>query len=171
MQRILILVVGLVILLLLIVGVMSLLNKGGANLKADYLSLAQQQTELVRISEIGVTKAKQSEAKNLAITTKLTIASQQVTTLGLAKKAGTDTATKSLVLGKNSQTDVLLTTAEQSNQFDETFTKTVLASLKTYQQTLKKIRDAADDKSTKTTYGNYYSAVGTLLGPEPTQPQ
>jgi hypothetical protein len=165
-QRLIIAVAGAVVLLLIGLILLSLLNSGSAALKADYLKLLQQQTELIRVSDVGATKAKQSEAKNLAITAKLTLTSQQIETLKLAKSAGAETNPKFLTLGKNAQTDTQLTTAEQANQFDVTFVKTMLEGLQAYQQTLKKVQDASD-ANTKATLSTYYSAVSSLIGPPP----
>ncbi len=166
MQRLIIAAAGATILLLIVLIFLSFLSRGSATLKADYLKLLQQQTELIRVSDIGLTKAKQPEAKNLAITAKLTLTSQQTETLKLAKSAGAETNTKFLVLGKNAQTDTQLTAAEQANQFDVTFVKTMLEGLQAYQKTLKSVHDASD-ATAKTTLNSYYSAVNNLIGPAP----
>lgn len=162
--RIITVLVGLMVLIILAFIVLSLLGRGSASVKSDYLSLAQQQTELIRISEIGVSKSRQSEARNLAITTKLSLVSQQPTTLRLAKKAGADTNAKMLALGKDAKTTELLTNADQSNQFDSVFLQTVRAKLKTYQLTLKKIYDASSSKSTKDILSKHYGDVTLLIG-------
>src|SRR5580765_5748058 len=73
--RILLVVGGLLILAIIasiIIGLVSGSNKGP---KDDYLSLLQQQTEIIRICGIATTKAKQAEAKNLAVTTNYTLSS------------------------------------------------------------------------------------------------
>lgn len=165
--RIITVLIGIAVLSVIAILVSSLLNRGGANLKADYTTLAQQQTELIRISDIGVSKARQSQARNLAITTKLSLVSQQPETLKLAKKAGADTKTKALTLGKDEKTTALLTNADQSNQFDSVFIQTTQAKLKTYQQSLKKVYDGTSSKSTKTTMSKYYDEVTLLIGAQP----
>lgn len=148
-QRILVACAGLVILLILAAIVIGILGRSDSGLRADYLSLAQQQTELIRISEIGVTKARSAEAKNLAVTTKLSLMSQQPAILKLAKKAGAKTDAKSLGGGKNTQTDSALTSAAQTNQFDVVFTKTMQTNLKKYQDTIKKIQGQVSAPATK----------------------
>lgn len=155
---------GALVLITLALVVVAILNSGGTALKADYTDLAQQQTELIRVSGIGVTKARQAEAKNLAITTQYTLASQQPGTLALAKKAGASTDAKTLALGKDAQTDAALTSADQANQFDEVFTKALREGLQKYQQTLKKIYDAASSSSARDTLSKDYNAIDVLLG-------
>ena len=152
--------------LLLVVGlvVASLLRSAGNGLRVDYLSLAQQQVELVRIADIGVSKADQAEAKNLAVTTKYTVTSQQPAVQNLAKQAGVATAAKNLALGKDATVDTKLTSADQANQFDAVFTETLRTKLQRYQQTLKKIYDSTGVATTKNTLSNDYAAVDLLLG-------
>ncbi len=154
---------GVVILFLIGMLVISLLNSGAKSLKNEYTSLVLQQAELIRVSDIGVEKARQSKAKNLAITTRLSLTSQQPDLLALAKKAGAPTEPKILATGADAKTDTLLTTADQSNQFDEEFTKFIYASLLKYQQSLKNVYDATSKTSTKDTLSKNFNAVNVLL--------
>ena len=165
--RLIIAAAGVVILLFLVVIAYSFITSGNGKLKQDYQSLAQQQAEIIRVSEIGVSKAKQTEAKNLAVTTKYTLTSQQPAILSLAKKAGAKTDAKTLILGKDNQTDSLLTTADQTNQFDTVFIKTLQTKLQKYQQALKKIYDASSKTATKDILTKDYDAVTSLIGSQP----
>lgn len=151
---------------LLIVGILiiALLSGSGGGLAADYQTLLKQQTELIRISETGQLKARQADAKNLAITTSLSISGQQSNLIGIAKKAGAKTDAKTLALGKSVETDSKLNTADQTNQFDEVFIQTVKTQLGEYQQTLKKVYDASSSQATKDTLNKNYSDVSILLG-------
>lgn len=167
-RRIIIVGVGAVVLLMVGLIVASLLRSGGASQKIDYLSLVQQQAELIRISEIGVSKSRQSTAKNLAITTSLSLASQQTETLELAKKAGASTDPKTLALSKNAKTDELLTSADQSNQFDQTFIETLKAALEKYRTLLRKIYQNTAGASAKQTLSEHYKSISDLLGTEAT---
>lgn len=163
MGRIIIVGAGAAIIIMVGVIVAAVISSSGADLKTDYLSLAQQQTELIRVSDIGVTKARQTNAKNLAITTQYSLSSQQQEILALAKKAGAATDAKTLAAGKDDKTDALLTSADQANQFDDVFAKTLKALLQKYRLTLKKIYDATDSTSTKTTLSKNYEAVDRLV--------
>ena len=143
--------------------VVVLLGQSDNKLKADYLSLAQQQTELIRISDIGITKANRSEAKNLAVNAKLSLLSEQPAILALTKKAGVKTDSKILSMGKDSQADATLTTAAQTNQFDSVFIKTLQAKLKKYQETLQKIYDASTSQPTRDTLSKSYKNTEALI--------
>lgn len=163
-SRLIIAAVFTLVLILLALVAAIVISSGGSGIKTDYTSLLQQQTEIIRISDIGVSKATQAEAKNIAITTQLSLTSQQPKTRELAKKAGLKIDAKTLALGKDTKTDALLTTAEQTNQFDSVLIKTLQSELKKYQTTLKKIHDASSSKSTKETLSKYYNEVSLLIG-------
>lgn len=158
---------GAMILIMLALIVVSVLGSSGGAVKTDYLRLAQQQAELIRISDIGIAKARQSDAKNLAITTQYSLTSQQPAVLELAKKAGVTTDVKTLAAAKDAKTDAALTAADQSNKFDEVFIKTLLSQLQSYRETLKKIYDASSSESTRNTLSKDYDAVNALIGVQP----
>jgi hypothetical protein len=167
-SRIIIVVVAAAVLLIIGIVLISLLSGSGGGLKDDYTSLVQQQAELIRIGELGTQKARQAEAKNLAYTVKLSLASQQGDMIHLAKKAKADTSAKSLALGRDSQTDAALTAADQSNRFDSTFITTMQAGLQKYQQALKKVYDQSTNKTNKALLSKAYDDVGVLIGNQST---
>lgn len=163
-KRILVVMSGLLVLSIVAAVVIGILNSGAKGPTEDYRNLLSQQTELIRVSGIGTTKAQQAEAKNLAITTNFSLVSQQADLLNLAKKAGVKTDAKSLPNGKNSQTDTSLDNASQNNQFDSEFVKIMRTSLKKYQETVKKIYDETPSKSAKETLAKSYANASILIG-------
>lgn len=163
-NRLIFLATGIIVLIIFVYAALSFLNSSSGEIKADYTSLASQQVELIRIADIGVSKSKGVEARNLAATTKYTLTSQKPDVFQFAKKTGAKTDPKTLSLGKDGQTDKLLTSAAQANQFDEVFIKTLRIKLKQYQQTLKTIYDKTTVKETKVTLANNYTDVGKLIG-------
>ncbi len=165
-QRILIIGVGVMLLFIVVSLIIGLLGSADTGLKADYLTAAQQQTELIRISDIGVKQARSAEAKNLAFNAKSSLVSEQPALLKLAKKARASTDAKSLSGSKDSQTDALLTNAAQTNQFDAIFIKTMQTNLKNYQATLKKIYDQSTQQTTKDILSKDYANAGVLIGEE-----
>lgn len=162
--RIIIVFVGLMILGIIGAGVTAFLGSADKAVQADYQNLIGQQAELIRVSNIGVTKAQQAEAKNLAITTNLSLISQQPGLHKIAKSAGAKTDAKSLASSKNSETDALLTTASQTNQFDSAFIKIMQLNLKKYQDSLKKLHDQSTSKSGKETLAKDYANASILIG-------
>ncbi len=120
-QRIIFVGLGVVVLFIIVSVVVSLLNSASNQNVVDLQSVAKQQTEIIRVANIGASKAKDSKTSNFALTTSLSLASSQTNTLEALKKAGRKMSPKDLNAGKNTDTDSLLTKAEQANSFDETF--------------------------------------------------
>lgn len=162
-QSRILLVVG-IFLAISIVGVivMAVLNGIDNGQKQDWLSLAQKQQEIIRISDVGATKAQGRDAKNLATTTKLSLESSQAIINSLAKKSGANVTSKTLLLGKDAKTDEALKTAEQTNQFDTAFQTILKNELNEYQALLKKLHDGTDSKTTKAGLSTAYTNAGIL---------
>jgi hypothetical protein len=150
-SRILIAVAGALALIIVMVIIFSLISAASNAGKSELIKAAQQQAELVRISKLGVDRAKGATAKNLAMTTNLSIQSDQTTLVAAMKAQGIKISPKDLVLGKNIKTDATLTSAEQANKFDEVFTDTIQKELVTYYNTLKIARDKTSSKKMKQT--------------------
>ena len=137
---------------------------GGAANKQDYTTMLQQHAELIRVAELGSKSAQDNTAKNLAITTKQTLNSQTAAITKVATSAGVKADTKTIAAGKNTQTDLKLTDAEQVNKFDETFIEELKTELAAYRKTLKSIYDASKSKTSKETLSKTYDYVGVLIG-------
>jgi len=154
---------GLVFLLLIVVLINGLISNAN---KADTESLvkaAKQQQELIRISDIGIQKAKTQSAKNIAVTTKLSLASQQSAMETAIKAAGLNPK-KVLVVSANAETDKALETAEQNNRFDEEFLKIMSANLVIYQKSVKTAYSGATSKKLKAALDSQYKSANTLAG-------
>lgn len=161
-------VLGGVLVLIIIGFVVSALISSAANAgKADLLKAAQKQTELIRISKIGTDRASGSGARNLAQTVNLSLQSDQAALLASMKRAGIKVSTKQLVLGKNVKTDAALTSAEQSNKFDEVFTTTIQAQLVDYQKSLKVAFDSNSDKKLQQTLSAQFESADVLATAKP----
>lgn len=156
-------VVG-IVLAISIVGVviMAVLNGIDNSQKQDWLTLAQKQQEIIRISEVGATKAQGRDTKNLATTTKLTLESSQALVNKLAKSNGANVSSKALLVGKNAKTDADLKTAEQTNQFDTAFQDILKNELNEYQALLKKLHDGSKSKTTKAGLSSAYNNANIL---------
>lgn len=164
-------IVGAGVLLLIILGLifLSILGSSNKGPKDDLLSLAQQQTEIIRIATLGQQKANQPETKSLAVTAEYTVMSQQAEIQSLAKKAGVKVGQKELNAGKDTKTDATLTTAEQNNQFDATFTALLKTQLLAYRRRLEKVRTEVSSKKTIQVL-NAYDAQIALLVPDGSVP-
>lgn len=168
-QRILIIVGGGAFLLTIIIISFSLLFGGTDKSTSQFISLAQQQTEIMRIADIGITKARDNSGKNLAINVKLSFTTAKLQTTDILKKHGAKVGEKELAAKKNSQNDQALEAAAVNNSFDVTFTKIIGESLAAYQADLKKTYDITTSKTEKQFLEGNYKSVGFLVGGQTAQ--
>lgn len=126
------------------------------------LEIAQTQQELIRVSALG-SKADSFAARDLSVTTQLTLTSDQADVVAYMKDHGQKTNVKLLNLKMNSQTDAVLTQAAESNRFDEVFTQTIQQELVAYQQQLKSAYDATSNPKLQQLLGAEFIEAGTLI--------
>lgn len=156
-------VIGILMALVLVFGLaFSFLFSGGDETAQQTLKLAQQHTELIRISEIGAKQARAQDTKNLATTVKLVLQSSESEVVAIAKRDQPVSNTQ-LSAGKNTKTDTLLETAEQTNRFDEAFIETLFSQLRAYQQSLKTTHAQLSSAKEKQTLNDLYIQIDKLL--------
>lgn len=157
-QKVLFVIIGLVILFIGYSLLSSFLGGADKSNKEQLVSVVNQQRELIRISEIGVKKAKGTEARNLATTTQLSLISEQkeleaaVRALGVKVKGS----------GKNSKTDELFTKAEQANNFDAVFIEKLQADLLKYAKSVKTAYENNSSTKTKKDLEAQFNNAATL---------
>lgn len=161
-NRVLIVVLGAIGLITIVLIIMTLLNSAGSANKDALLRAAQQQAEIIRISDMAAERAKGTSAKNLALTTNLSLQSDQKTLITTLKSQGVKVDAKQLALGKDPKTDVALTNAEQANRFDEVYVETVKQLLTEYQRTLKSAYESTDSKKLRDILSAQYENAGLL---------
>ncbi|MBA3758716.1 hypothetical protein H0X10_03740 [Candidatus Saccharibacteria bacterium] len=162
-NRIVLIAVGAVALVIIFSVIAGLINNLGKENTDALVSAAKQQQELIRVAEIGVQKSKTQDAKNIAITTKLSLESEQKE-MQAAIQAAKLNPKKVLTGSIDAKTDAALTTAEQNNRFDEEFLKIMTASLTNYQKTVKTAYDNATGKNLKAALTTQYKSANTLAG-------
>lgn len=161
-QRLLMLVAGILALLIILVLFFSMFL-GGQNNSDKLLSLAQEQTEVIRVSDIGVNKARESKAKNLAAATKLAVQTDHNATVERLKKLGKKAEAKTLSATKNTQTDQKLDTAAINSKFDETFVQTLQEMLVKYRTNVKSLYDSTGSSTEKQFLASSYDSTSLLL--------
>lgn len=162
-QRIMLVVGGIFLLLLLVTVISSFISGLGDGIKKDIVATRQQQVEILRVSELGIKQAASPDTKNLATTTNITMVSDSASLAALAEKAAVKTDRKMLAGGYNANTDALLASARQNNQFDKVFTEILIILLKDYQAGLKKIHDQSENVTTKQTLSSIFDSAGILI--------
>ncbi len=159
--------IAVVVAAVLIIGAVIMISVLGGSSKSNtqvLVSLAQQQTEIARVAGIGADKADSATARNLAITTQLSMESAQQDTLALLKKGGHKVSDSTLGLLKDSQTDEQLNGADGGNTFDDTFTKLLHDKLSSYRILVQNDYKNATGVNERQVLQNSFNSVTSLLG-------
>lgn len=163
-MRLLVVAGALFILMIVAFIVMRLMGAGGADFdKKAMLSVAQDQTEIVRLADRGLEEASAQSTKNLSITVKLGVQSEQNKLLEYLASAGYTPKPKDLALKHNAQTDTQLDQAKSSSTFDTAFTGVIKQSLETYKADLTAAYNSAKDAQAKSQLQERYKVADTLL--------
>lgn len=131
--------------------------------KAELMSLAQTQTELIRIADQGSRDSRQQVTKNLATTVHYTVLTQQKSTVQPLGKI----SKKELSLKQNASTDQQLATAKATSTFDATITKIIETELNNYANELKKLFEIAKTDKERDMMSDYYKQTQLLIAQIP----
>lgn len=158
-------VVGLVfVLLIALVLVMQLLGKGGASFdKKAMLSVAQDQTEIVRLGDRGNEDAISQSTKNFAATATLGMKTERTELLTYLAEHGYKPKDKDLLLKQSAQTDSQLDQAKSSSTFDTVYTGIMKQQLESYKQDLSTAYNSAKSESAKAALKARYAVADMLL--------
>lgn len=161
--RIIIFGAGLVLLLVISIMFFSLLSSSSRANTDKLISITQQQQEIIRVSTIGIEKARSSATRNLAVTTELSMVSAQKKMLDLLKKRGHKVGLKQLALKQKASTTSALEEAALNNSFDETFTKLINDELTEYRTSVRATYNTSSSKTEKALLDEAFQGAGTLL--------
>lgn len=127
-------IVGVLIVLLIVVSivVISVFNRAANAQKQRLSEIAQTQTEIIRISEIGDKESSNIDTLSMAVNTRLTMESDLQETNSLLAKHGVKLKDSTLKLKENEATDTALERAVINNQFDDEFTSIIEKQLQDY---------------------------------------
>jgi hypothetical protein len=161
-KRLLMVVAG-VGLLIVVFGLIFSFIFGSDSGNTDKLvSLAAEQTEIIRIAEIGEKQASTTDVKNFAGTVSISFTSAQEQLVNYLEKQGHKVQSKELSASKNTQTDTALTAAAQANRFDEVFSTTLQDAVTAYQTKLRQLYQDASSNKQKQTLQAIYNQTATL---------
>lgn len=149
---------GIVTLLVLIGGLVF----GGDSDRETLLDVAKQQSAIIEIAETGNEKAGTNQAKSLALTTQLTITTQQTDLVNQIAKTG-KVKEKSYASGASSKITSELEAAELNGRFDEVFSNILKQELTEYQQEIKVANSKVSSKKAKKLLADDYEQTALLL--------
>jgi flagellar basal body-associated protein FliL len=142
----------------------SFIRSAGKESTNDLISVVKQQTEIMRVADIGIDKSNDSATRSLALTAKYSLQSDQPDLVNAIKAAGTKVTDKILQSGLNPATDTTLNQAEQNNRFDDAFKQELNKELSNYQLTLKKAYQNAKGKKLKDSLKVDFDHINLIVG-------
>lgn len=157
-----IILLALILVIIIWAVVANLMGQSEKKYRADYIKTIKQQKELIRISEIGLNKATTADARNLAITTQLTLTSEQKAIAASAKTMGIKLNSVTLANSDTKKNDELFKNAEQFNRFDDVFTKALQEDLTEYAKTVQVVYKGSTSKKTKDALAKQYKTAALL---------
>jgi hypothetical protein len=124
-------------------------GKGGAT--APLVTLAQEQTEITRITTLAnqSNHVSAQDTRNFSRSTQLTITSDKARLVSFLAKNGKKLNDKQLALKHSSATDSALDAAGASGTYDSTLVSILQTQLKTYQNSLSQAYNSASSTSEK----------------------
>lgn len=128
----------------------------------DLVAIAQTEQEVVRVSVEGK-NANSQPIKNAAMSTQLSVKSQQQAWLTFLQKYRRKVKAEELALKKSTKTDQQLTAAQQTSTFDTTYTTVMRSQLDAYAAQLKQAYSGATNKQERTLLNSQYQGVQLLL--------
>jgi hypothetical protein len=164
-QKTRIIIAAIVATFIFIIGalVFGLILSKGDETTTNLVTIAEQQTELTRLSAEGVKKSRSTDTKNLAITIQLSVESDKAAILAALKAQKQKIDPKQLSGKRDPKTDKLLEQAERNNNFDAVLVSTLRSQLKEYQTTLRQTYDLAPTQKTKSALDSSFKNAATLL--------
>lgn len=161
----LLVIVGLVFVAVIVLGVILRLavgSGGGGFNKTATLAVLQDQTELIRVATVGSQNSTTQNNKNVSITTKLGLTSDQQALLQYASTQHYSPNSKSLGLKHSGSTDTTLTNAQSASTFDQAYVSVMQQDLQIYQRDLSAAYKNANAK-TKAVLQTDYEHAQLLL--------
>jgi hypothetical protein len=130
---------------------------------AQLSELAAEQQEIVRIANLGIENAVGAETKNLAITTKLSVASQHEKLLDYLKDRKHKITKEQLAAKKDTSVDKALREAREENNYDSVFKEVIKEDLASYATNLEKSYQSATSTKAKNLLSESYDSTQNLL--------
>jgi predicted outer membrane protein len=141
----------------------SMLAGTGKSSTVNLVSLAQKQTEIIRITDIATQKSANPDTKALASTIGYTATSNEIELEKLIKSGGTKLNAQTLAGARDTLADTKLNTAGLNNTFDPIFREVITAKLTDYQSALQEAFTQTSDANVKKFLSSSYDQITLIL--------
>jgi len=136
-QRILVSIIFIVVVLIIVIVGFAVFQSATKKDYSGYKTALEQQTEIIRIADLGAAKARTASVKNYASSVKSITSSEKTDTAAFLKGASVKIDEKAIALKRDASNDKLLETAEQAKQYDEKLISILNGLVITYQKNTK----------------------------------
>lgn len=161
-MRIAVVVAGIFMLLILLIGFKNLLAGSNKSLPS-MVGVAQDQQELIHLSQNGVQNAVATDTKNFAVTAQASLASEQSQLITYLAANHRNVKPKELALKVSATTDAQLAASLSASDYDPTFKDIMKAKLATYKQDLQKTYSLTKGPKGRALLKDDYNAANLLL--------
>lgn len=162
MQRVLLIVGGLVVLTIAAVLVTSLFSSR-EDINGRLFAVTQEQQEIIRIASAGSTKAISNDTRNFALNTQLSLTTNQQAAFAYMKERNGKIDEKLLGAKANTETDKLLETALTNNTYDAALVQTLHGQLVTYRTNLNATYQEVSGENARALLAESYKAADLLI--------
>lgn len=149
---------GLFTLLILVGG---LLFSGDSN-KDTLLNVAQKQSEVIAVAQLGADDAGTAQAQALALAVQLAVTTEQQAVVAQINKTD-EVKEKDYRAEPSSQVTTDLETAQRNGRFDEVFSNVIRQELTEYQQELRTANNVVSGDTAKTLLAGNFDNASLLL--------
>ena len=156
-------VLGLGILLIIVIVAVNALFFNKENNATKLSSLAAEQTEIIRVADLGLKTATDGDVKGFAETARLSVQSHLNLLKAYLTKNSVELTPLILKSKLNSKTDAALTSAAAANRYDEVFKETLKTELKSYAVSIQASYKTASNETSKKLLSDMYDSIETLL--------
>lgn len=162
-DKIIIVSVGLLV-IVLVGSLLSNLLAGSDGATDQIKRVVARQQEIVRIAEAGLETAQSPDTKAFAITTSLSVRSDQSEITALLTSNSVEMSPEELASAKNSDNDDTLESAQASSRYDEAFRAIMTSQIEDYLVRLRAAYEATSSQTAKDALEASYGSAEALLG-------
>lgn len=138
-----------VISILVVLVVVAVLGSGNKPNTDPLVSVAQIQTEIIRVAQDGIKNNQSTDLQNFSVTTAETITSAEQQLADKITASGLKLSAKQLGLAHSTETDKALAAALAASTYDTTYKTVMQTDLDTYINRLEAAEAATPSRSTK----------------------
>ena len=153
--------IGIVLIIVIVVANALFLKKEDNATKLS--ALAAEQTEIIRVSDLGLKTAVDGDTRNFAETAKVTVLTQLNSITTYLKKKNVTLTPLILKSKLDKKTDAALLTAASANRFDEVFKEELKTELFSYAKNIKDAYNTASNPTSKQLLSDSFDSIELLL--------